>query len=778
MKVKSTKKNILFITISILTVLVIFTTIGLVLYFKFNPQKKQQTVYDYTLTINSNGGSDGSVTEFTAQNFSTHSFTLPEMWSDSLPTKLNFELIGFADTSDATTPQYKLGENVILTSDNPEKTIYAVWRKPLLMNGNDFNDILKTGNFTNLVFGSFDKYKDFIVSFKNEYIVDADGNGTYKIYTTDSTIYVLSKVGNIIYAGDCSNMFNSSSVSRYDFTDFDTSLCTSMSGMFSECSSLTSLDLSLLNTSSCTNMSSMFSGCSGLTELNLLNFDTSNVTDMSGMFNKCSSLTSLDLSLLNTSSCTDMSSMFSGCSALTELNLLNFDTSNVTDISSMFSGCSSLPYLILTNFNNDNITDYSNMFKNCSNLTTIYSDYNFNVNTSVSTDMFDGCANLIGSEGTTFDSNHTDISYAQIDGGTLSPGYFTPIPVLKTGIEVNSIIGTDTTKIIFGKLEDYNAEIVSITSTPLDTENKGVYSLYKVGTVVYILTSIDYKIVLNQNSSKFFYKLGNLTSIENISAIETNRVINIDNFFSECTSLVSLDLSSFDTSSCTNMNSMFNTCTALSSLNVSSFNTDNVIYMASMFKMTALTSIDLSSFNTANVADMMNLFSFSPFTALNLENFDTRNVTNMSSMFASCSSLISLDLSNFNTEKVTNMYGMFYKCSSLTSLNLSSFDTGKVEKMSYMFAYCSSLTSLDLSSFDTDSCTNISRMFSDCSNLTTIYASDAFVTDNATSSANLFINCKKLVGGEGTTYTSYADKTYARIDGGASAPGYFTLKNS
>ena len=101
MKVKSTKKNILFITISILTVLVIFTTIGLVLYFKFNPQKKQQTVYDYTLTINSNGGSDGSVTEFTAQDFSTHSFALPEMWSDSLPTKLNYELIGFADTSDA-----------------------------------------------------------------------------------------------------------------------------------------------------------------------------------------------------------------------------------------------------------------------------------------------------------------------------------------------------------------------------------------------------------------------------------------------------------------------------------------------------------------------------------------------------------------------------------------------------------------------------------------------------------------------------------------------------
>ncbi|MCI7559653.1 MAG: hypothetical protein MSS76_06005 [Clostridium sp.] len=32
-----------------------------------------------------------------------------------------------------------------------------------------------------------------------------------------------------------------------------------------------------------------------------------------------------------------------------------------------------------------------------------------------------------------------------------------------------------------------------------------------------------------------------------------------------------------------------------------------------------------------------------------------------------------------------------------------------------------------------------------------------------------------LVGGLGTTYnSSYVDKTYARIDGGTSNPGYFT----
>ena len=47
---------------------------------------------------------------------------------------------------------------------------------------------------------------------------------------------------------------------------------------------------------------------------------------------------------------------------------------------------------------------------------------------------------------------------------------------------------------------------------------------------------------------------------------------------------------------------------------------------------------------------------------------------------------------------------------------------------------------------------------------------------NVTDSYNMFYNCTKLVGGAGTVYnSSYTDKTYARIDGGTSNPGYLTL---
>ena len=48
-----------------------------------------------------------------------------------------------------------------------------------------------------------------------------------------------------------------------------------------------------------------------------------------------------------------------------------------------------------------------------------------------------------------------------------------------------------------------------------------------------------------------------------------------------------------------------------------------------------------------------------------------------------------------------------------------------------------------------------------------------------TSMSYVFTGSSNLVGGAGTTYnSSYIAKTYARIDGGTSNPGYFTLKNS
>ena len=209
-------------------------------------------------------------------------------------------------------------------------------------------------------------------------------------------------------------------------------------------------------------------------------------------------------------------------------------------------------------------------------------------------------------------------------------------------------------------------------------------------------------------------------------------------------------------------------------LDLSSFNTSKVTDMNSMFYNSAAITLDLSSFDTSKVTDMVSMFFASKATTLDLSNFNTSNVTNMNGMFH-YSAATTLDLNNFDTSKVTDMSFMF-SWSSATTLDLSSFNTSKVTSMRSMFYY-SAATTLDLSSFNTSKVTDMTYMFYNNTNLKTIYASDKFNTNAVTSSPNMFYNTTKLVGGAGTTYnSSYIDKTYARIDGGTSSPGYFTRK--
>ena len=161
----------------------------------------------------------------------------------------------------------------------------------------------------------------------------------------------------------------------------------------------------------------------------------------------------------------------------------------------------------------------------------------------------------------------------------------------------------------------------------------------------------------------------------------------------------------------------------------------------------AVTSKLCTYINNKPVVSMSYMFLNSQAKALDISNFDTSNVTSMGSMFHISQATI-LDVSGFNTSKVTNMYNMFASSKAVT---------------------------LDLSSFDTSNVTNMGYMFNNANNLKTIYVSSKFNIDTVTSSTNMFYGCTSLVGGSGTKYNSnYIDKTYARIDGGTSNPGYFT----
>ena len=282
----------------------------------------------------------------------------------------------------------------------------------------------------------------------------------------------------------------------------------------------------------------------------------------------------------------------------------------------------------------------------------------------------------------------------------------------------------------------------------------------------------------NFNTSNVYNMGGMFSSSQattlDLSHFDTSKVTNMGGMFQH-SQATTLDLSHFDTSNVTNMQCMLCDSQA-STIDVSHFDTSNVTNMNSMFWNSKAITIGVSHFDTSKVTNMNVMFGNSQATTIDVSHFDTSNVTNMQGMFQHSQATI-IDVSNFDTSNVTNMQCMFCDSKAAT-LDLSHFDTSNVTNMQGMF-WKSQATTLDVSHFDTSNVTNMEVMFAYMTNLKTIYASSKFVTTSVTSSTSMFEKSTNLVGGAGTKYNkSHLDKTYARIDGGTSNPGYFTEKPS
>ena len=287
-----------------------------------------------------------------------------------------------------------------------------------------------------------------------------------KSTTVDVSKFDTSNVTNM------SNMFSNSQATTLDVSNFNTSNVTNMSDMFSN-SQATTLDVSNFNTSKVTNMSYMFWN-SKSTMLDVSNFNTSNVTNMSYMF-YYSQATTLDVSNFNTSKVTNMSYMFWN-SKSTMLDVSNFNTSNVTNMSYMFSG-SKATTLDLNNFDTSKVTNMSYMFSSSTNLKTIYVSNKFNTDkVTSSTYMFYGCTKLIGGAGTKYNSSYVDKTYAHIDGGTSSPGYFTDIA--DKDIPAPNSFATDSWKTIIKAVRNNNISKYNVGDTrTIDMGTYGTHTL-------------------------------------------------------------------------------------------------------------------------------------------------------------------------------------------------------------------------------------------------------------------------------------------------------------
>ena len=150
----------------------------------------------------------------------------------------------------------------------------------------------------------------------------------------------------------------------------------------------------------------------------------------------------------------------------------------------------------------------------------------------------------------------------------------------------------------------------------------------------------------NEIHEHYKYTKANENEILEIKLIMNKNISNINCFFNECSSLISIsdDITYWDISNIKSMSNVFSGCSSLNSLP-------------------------------------------------NISNWETKNVTDMSYMFSGCSSLIALpEIDKWNTGNVTDMQYMFSGCSKLKDLpDISKWDFSKVNNINYMFKGCLSL---------------------------------------------------------------------------------------
>ena len=474
---------------------------------------------------------------------------------------------------------------------------------------------------------------------------------------------------------DISSMFDDcQSLTSIDVSGFNTANVTDMSGMFYNCKGFTNIDLSNFNTSNVTYMKDMFSGCSNLTDLDLGHFDTENVTSMEGMFLGCSSLTALNLSGFKTSNVWSMVNMFYGCSHLTSLDITSFDTTNVTDLSSMFNGCSSLSILDISSFNTVNTINMSRLFRDCSSLSTIYVGTGWDTS-SVKADfngreyLFENCTSLVGGSGTLYDSDHTDYTYAHIDGGSSDPGYFTYSNGGSSGDYWQELESTlqyaddvyararDNSNVEQWMLEELS-EFMNRGSDMLDAREADEEEVHHmVEEINWICWEIEEAMNGGHEPSEgpqpYAIFIDNNTALE--FRYDDQRSAYPD----------AMDIYPFSSTVDRGWHDMAESI-------------HSVVFNESFANCTSITSTEYWFFGCSNLE-----------TFIGLENLNTSNVTNMASMFDGCYSLTSLDLSSFNTTSVTEMKMMFYGCTNLTTIYVrSGWSTANVRSSDYMFEGC------------------------------------------------------------------------------------------
>lgn len=333
---------------------------------------------------------------------------------------------------------------------------------------------------------------------------------------------------------------------------------------------------------------------------------------------------------LNTSRVVNTNSMFMGCIALKTLNLNTFDMSNVTNSTSMFRACSALTTIYCDS--TWNIATSGDMFKGDTNLVgavaydgtkvdgsmanpntgyftssllitksvngngTITAPERAFVNETVSFTVAAGRFTTLESVTVTGDvtGNAIDI--------TLNAGVYTftmpaePVTITATfpapPATLDAVLwceGNSTMYFVSQPAENlvdgtWDGQEITAEWWGKDVTNVG-WGIpkwnYLKETATRVVFDESFAAVRPLSCYGWFYRFGNLSTIEGLGNLNTSEVTNTNSMFLSCSKLTTLDVNTFDMSKVSNATGMFRECRSLATIYCN--NTWNISTSSGMF---------------------------------------------------------------------------------------------------------------------------------------------------------------------------------------------------
>ena len=585
-----------------------------------------------------------------------------------------------------------------------------------------------------------------------------------------------------------------------------------------------------------------FTGISSISGMENLKTSSSLATTMSRMFKDCSSLTNLDLIVFKPTNVTDMSEMFSGCAALEAVTVdTDWKTGAVTVSTDMFAGCTSIvgqdgttydasvvdktkAHYATGGYLRGNLHPYVVWISGKGTLYFTAQPSTFDTATTFTPEGSTASYEIAGKwddvkpdQYSKSPLNNADFNNSnnrrQIYDVVFEPSFSIARPTCMDNWfygcqNLESVKGLENlnTSEVTSMLSVFDgcSSLVSIDLSPLDVSNvrsmssmfSGCFQLKNVNLEGWNTSKVEY---MSNMFANIRYSNAGLVTLD-LSSFDTHNVTYMSNMFAGCHGLQTIYVGEgWDTSKVESSYDMFYNCTDLVGQDGTRFNSNYTDKTRAHYGEGGYLTLRSSKAAYALWCEEVNTLYFTygehfseggtftpagsdtPLTITQL--WYDKEVTNCKVYSNGAGtpnwgiynnneehqlkhiviepSFVNADLLSLrywfynmwyleditgmeylNTTNVTDMSYMFMY-GRMEHYDLSHFNTSKVTDMTGMFFNCNLLTSLDVSNFDTSNVTKMGDMFGHCSLLTSLDVS-GFDTSNVTDFLSMFNGCSGL----------------------------------